>query len=70
MTATRRGRCLRCGVFAAAHTRITPAIVDASRPATFAVPVVLYTPTGRVELRAPLSPSIVGQYLAHDPLGA
>lgn len=56
--------CLMCGVRVDHHPRITPAVVELSRGA----PVTVYGPTGPYTIRAPLSPSIVGQYLGHDPL--
>ncbi len=59
-TAKGRGRCLKCAKPLADHRRFTQADIDASQGATYHKPINGYL--------APLSPTLIGQWMHHDPM--
>lgn len=56
----RRTRCLMCAKPLREHRKFTQADIDASKGATYENPVNGY--------RAPLSPTLIGQWMHHEPM--
>jgi len=56
----KRTRCLKCAQLLSDHRRFTQADIDAAKGATYHNPVNGY--------RAPLSPSLIGQWMSHEPM--
>lgn len=56
----RKTRCLQCARPLAEHRRFTKSDIEASAGATFKQPVNGY--------RAPLSPTLIGQWIGHAPM--
>lgn len=63
-------RCLHCGWTVRRHHRWTRTAIARSSRATFRSPVVVFRAAPSVTVRAPVSPSLLGQWAGHAPLVA